>query len=295
MLVTIYRKILPLSVRQIVYDFFLGQVVFFFRNFGVIVKSKITFLFYPFLPKTELNKVFSFMGRYGLTSYPYKYMLEYKSVEIKVERDSKNNLPYVVHNGKRLYFPEFYSEEKVKKDYRALLIEQDARAAHRYVRSYDELRNRTLLDVGAAEGIFSLDTIELTAGVIIFEYVDYWLKPLQATFEPWKEKVVFVKKYVGNRSENNFITIDEFLSDQLRENLFIKMDIEGAERVALEGADQTLRTAKNIQVAICTYHRKGDPEYIADLLTTRGFSYEFSDGLMYWNKRLSKAVIRAKK
>lgn len=295
MLASLYRKILPLSVRQAIYDFFLGRIVYVFRNLSVIVKSKLTFLFYPFLPKTENNKVFSFMGRYGITSYPYLYMLEYRSLKVTIERDEKNNLPFVAHRGKRLYFPETFSDEKIRKDYKALLIEQDARAAHRYVRSYDELKGRTLLDIGAAEGIFSLDTIELTKQVILFEYVDYWHKPLLATFEPWKEKVVLVKRYVGNRSENNFITIDEYLATQSHKNLFLKMDIEGAERIALEGADKTLRTATNIQLAICTYHRVGDPEYIAGLLTDRGFTYEFSDGLMYWNKRVSKGVIRARK
>lgn len=295
MLASLYRKIVPLSARQVIYDFFLGEIVFFSRNLGVIVKSKLTFLFYPFLPKTENNKVFSFMGRYGLTSYPYPYMLEYRSMEIKVERDEKNNLPFVMHQGKRLYFPETFSEEKVRKDYRALRIEQDERAAHRYVRSYDELKGRTLLDIGAAEGIFSLETIELTEKVILFEYVDYWLKPLQATFEPWKEKVVLVKKYVGHKSENNFITIDEYLAGQSYKNLFLKMDIEGAERIALEGAEQTLKNSTNIQLAVCTYHRIGDPEYIAGLLEARGFSCEFSEGLMYWNKRVSKGVVRARK
>lgn len=234
------------------------------------------------------------MGKHGLTSYPYDYMLEYQKREIKVERDILQNLPFVLHNGKRLYFPEFYSEEKVKKDYRALIIEQDSRSAHRYVRSYDELLGRTLLDVGAAEGIFSLDTIELTKRVIIIECLEHWQKPLQATFAKWNDKVTFVKKYVGNKSTGDFITIDEFLSHQVKESLFIKMDIEGAERMALEGAENTLKTGKDIQLAICTYHRKGDPEYMVDLLSKFGFSYEFSDGLMYWNKRVSKGVIRGK-
>ncbi len=295
MLASLYRKLFSRSVRTFIYDFFLGKVLFFVRNFKVIVKSKFTFLCYFLLPKTEENKVFSFMGQHGLTSYPYEYMLEYQKKEIHVEIDGAQNLPYVWHQGRKLYFPEFYSVEKVKKDYRALLIEQDIRSAHRYVRSYRELENRILLDVGAAEGIFSLDTIELTQQVIIFEREEYWLKPLKATFAPWQHKVTFVKKYVGNKSIGDFVTLDEFLSDDAKENLFIKMDIEGAERIALEGADQILKTGKNIQLAICTYHRKNDPEYISNLLSGYGYSIEFSEGLMYWNKRVSKGVIRCKK
>jgi hypothetical protein len=295
MVSSLYRKLLPLPARQFVYDFFLGKLLFFARHFTVIVKSKLLFVFDFLLPKTEENKVFAFMGKHGLTSYPYEYMLEYQKKEIIVEIDSGLNLPYVLHQGRKLYFPEFYSTEKVKKDYRALLIEQDIRSAHRYVRSYNDLKNTTLLDVGAAEGIFSLDTIELTQKVIIFECLEHWLKPLTATFAPWAHKVTFVKKYVGNKTEGDFVTIDEFLSGSAKENLFIKMDIEGAERLALEGAEKTLRSGKNIQLAICTYHRVGDPEYMMNLLSSSGYSVEFSDGLMYWNKRVSKGVIRGKK
>src|SRR6478736_1207646 len=295
MVSALYRKLLPLSIRQIIYDTFLGGIVFFIRNFKVIAKGKFTFLFSFLLPKTEENKAFSFIGRHGITSYPAEYMLEYQKIQIKVERDVNRNLPYVNHEGKRLYFPEFYDEKKVIKDYRALLIERDVRSAHRYVRDYNDLKDRTLLDVGAAEGIFALDTIDLTSQVIIFECEEHWLKPLKATFEPWAHKVTFVKKYVGNKSEGNFITIDEFLASRIRENLFIKMDIEGAERKALEGADTTLRLGKNIQLAVCTYHRPGDPEYMEKLMSGYGYSVEFSDCLLYWNKRVSIAVIRCKK
>jgi hypothetical protein len=294
MLTTVYRKLLPYNLRKSIYDFFLGSVIFFIRHFTVIARSKLTYVFAFLVPKNDVNTAFSFMGKHGLTSYPHAYALEYETVEITVERDSEQNLPFVDHNGRRLYFPEFYSIEKVKKDYRALLIEQDIRSAHRYVRSYSELQNRTLLDVGAAEGIFSLDTIDFTKRVILFECLEYWQKPLNATFAKWSDKVTFVKKYVGDKSAGDFITIDEFLSGDEKRNLFIKMDIEGAERIALEGAKQTLTTGRNIQLAICTYHRKGDPEYMESLLKSSGYSVEFSDGLMYWNKRVSKGVIRCK-
>ncbi|MBI3220927.1 MAG: FkbM family methyltransferase [Bacteroidetes bacterium] len=294
MISAFYRKLLPLTLRQRIYNAFLGKIVFFFRHFGVIVKSKTTYLFSFLLPKTESNKAFAFMGKHGLTSYPNEYALEYKGKEIDVLVDGEQQLPYVIHRGKKLYFPHFYDEQKVKKDYRALLIEQDERAAHRYVRSYQELTNRTLLDVGAAEGVFSLDAIELTKQVILFECEEHWQKPLQATFEPWRDKVTVVKKYIGDKTSGVFITIDDYLMDKTAENLFIKMDIEGAERMALQGAHATLSKSKNVQVAICTYHRPGDPEYMNELLNSYGYTTEFTQGLMYWNKRLSKGIIRGR-
>jgi hypothetical protein len=294
MLASLYRKALPLSVRQAVYDFFLGRAVFFFRNIGIIAKSKFTWVVSLLLPKSDENQALAFMGKHGLTSYPYAYALEYQNMEILVNKDETLNLLYVTHNNRKLFFPEFYTAEKVQKDYRALLIEQDERAAHRYVRSYDELKGRTLLDVGAAEASFALDTIELTERVIIFECMEHWQKPLQATFAAWADKVTIVKKYIGNKTAGDFVTIDDYLTNQSKDNLFIKMDIEGAERMALEGAQQTLQSGKNIQLAVCTYHRPGDPEYMDKLLKGYGFQTEFSNGLMYWSKRLSKGVIRGK-
>jgi len=295
MITTVYRKLFPYALRKRIYDRFLGDIVFTARNFQVITKSKLTYLFQRFMPKTEENQAFSFIGRHGITSYPNAYSLEYKSKEIVVQRDVEKNLPYVLHQGKHLYFPEHFGDEKVKKDYRALLIEQDERSAHRYVRAYEELRDRTLLDIGAAEGIFSLDTISLVKHVVIFECMDYWQKPLQATFAEWADKVSVVKKYVGDKTQGEFVTIDDFLSGKDHNDLFLKMDIEGAERMALEGSKQTLVNGKNVQLAVCTYHRKGDPEYMSALLRGLGYDTEFSDGLMYWNKRVSKGVIRAKK
>lgn len=234
------------------------------------------------------------MGKYGITSYPHEYMLEYANKKIEVFKDEGEQLLFVLHNNKRLYFPIFYTEEKVVKDYRALIIEQDIRAAHRYVRSYDELRNRTLLDVGSAEGIFSLDTIELVKHVYLFECLEHWQKPLRATFSQWQNKVTIVPKYVGNKTEGNFVTIDDFMKGKTTDDLFLKMDIEGAERIALAGATKVLSQGKNNQASICTYHRIGDPEFINDFFEHHGYSTELSEGLMYWNKRLSKGILRAK-
>jgi hypothetical protein len=292
MLTSLYRRIVPIKTRTILYNIFLGKILFIVRHFNILLRGKFTYLFNFILPKTEKNQIFAFFGKYGITSYPYNYKLEYDTLPINVYFDIESNLHYVLHNEKKLYFPEFYSDEKIIKDYKDLLIEQDIRSAHRYVKSYNELTGKTLLDVGSAEGIFALDTIEIIKNAIVFECEDHWLKPLNATFAPWHHKVTFVKKYVGNKTKGNFITIDDYFSNQPQSNIFIKMDIEGAERKALEGATNILMNSNNIQLAICTYHRENDPEYIANLMIKYGYSIEFTEGFMYWNKRLSKGVIR---
>ena len=85
MLTRIYRKLIPISFRKILYEAFLGKLLSFIRNFNVIAKSKFNYWFRWILPKTEENLAYSFMGEFGLTSYPYAYMLEYKNKEIIVE------------------------------------------------------------------------------------------------------------------------------------------------------------------------------------------------------------------
>jgi hypothetical protein len=295
MLTKFYRKLIPLTIRTILYDAFVSHALYFIRNFRVIAKSRFTYWFRWMLPKTEENLAYSFMGKYGLTSYPYEYMLEYRNIEIIVFTDAELGLPYVLHNNKKLYFQAGYNKDKIIKIYRSLIIEQDLRSSHRYVKSYDELKGKTLLDIGSAEAIFALDTIELTNHVYLFECDSQWLAPLEATFAPWREKVSIIEKFISNKTDQTNLRIDDFLSGKARDNLFIKMDIEGAEKQALAGASEILLKGKNIQLAICTYHLKNDPESISGLISSFGYSFEFSDGLMYWGKKLSKGLIRCYK
>ena len=83
--------------------------------------------------------------------------------------------------------------------YRGLLIEQDKRSAHRYVDSYEELKGKTLLDIGAAEAIFTLDTIECIDHAYLFECDESWIEALEATFAPYKEKITIVRNNAVRR------------------------------------------------------------------------------------------------
>jgi hypothetical protein len=53
---------------------------------------------------------------------------------------------------------------------------------------------------------------------------------------------------------------------------FIKADIEGAERLMLEGAKEVLRDFSP-KLAICTYHRRDDPETLRDLILCANPNY----------------------
>jgi hypothetical protein len=237
------------------------------------------------------------MGKHGLMYFPYLFALKYKKMPVVHHFDDRFGLSYVVHSGKNLYFPKSYAyndKKALEVLYKALIIEQDISSPHRYVKEMNRLKGKTLLDVGAAEAIFSLDVIELVNHVYIFECDEVWIEALNATFAPWKNKVTIVRKYVSDRNDENTITLDRFFEDKDKQNLFIKMDIEGYEQSALRGAANLLREARDIDFTICTYHKKNDAVEIAGMLNSFGFKYEQTEGYLYYERDFRKGIIRRK-
>lgn len=293
-LVLLYRKFVSESLRDKIYNLFLGKVLNFFRSFQPWLKSKMIYLFPCVCRDKNRRAAYIFMGKYGITNYPFSSSLLYKSLSPEVFINEENKLKYIKHNGKDLYFPSFFSNDNICSLYRDLVIEQDVNSPHRYVNSYGQLRGKILLDVGAAEGIFALDTIDFTEKVYLFECEDFWIDALRATFAPWKDKVQVVNKYVSDKNSDFCITLDSFLKDKMEASYFLKMDIEGAELSALRGVHSL---SKNVQIAmaICTYHRQTDEEDIECLLRNLGYSTYFTEGYLFWNNSLRKAVIRASK
>ena len=173
-------------------------------------------------------------------------------------------------------------------------MEQDSRCAHRYVESYQELKGKTLLDIGCAEAIFTLDTIEEIDHAYLFECNEGWIEALQATFAPWKEKVTIVRKYVSDMNDENNVTLDDYFKDKPSDNLFLKMDIEGYERKALRGASCLLSNAKNISGSVCVYHLSDDVPVIQGILRENKLETTLSSGYLYVEKEMRPAVMRFK-
>lgn len=291
----LYKKYIPGTTRQKIYDLFLGDFLSFKRDLPVHCKSKFTSVFQSFLPENEINSIYSFIGKHGITPYPYPFSLEYKKTEAECFYDADFDLRFVIHNGKKLYFPRSYDEKRIRKLYRSLIIEQDPRCAHRYVEQYNELTGFTLLDVGAAEGIFTLDVIDYIHSAYLFECEDKWYEALIATFDPWKENVHIIKKYVSNITGTDTITLDDFLSDKKIDKLFLKMDIEGEEQKALQGAGRVISDTENFRCSVCTYHTENDQQNIESFLKGHGISTYFTDGYLFYDRAIRKAIIRGEK
>lgn len=204
-----------------------------------------------------------------------------------------NGLPYVFHNGKKLYFKRdmIASAEAA---YRGLLLELDKRSAHRYVDSYEELKGETLLDIGAAEAVFILDTIDYIDRAYLFECDEAWIEALEATFAPWNDKIMIVRKYVSDVDDDNNITLDTFFQDEGRpiDNLFLKMDIEGCERKALKGAVHILKHGRQVGGSVCIYHLHDDKKVIESELKNFNLKTSVQPGYLYFEKEMRSAIIR---
>lgn len=248
---------------------------------------------YFFNSESEKIAYLKYIKDNGYTHYPYSFAEKYIDQLIDLKYDQEKDLKYIIHKGhKKLYFPNHLTNQKITALYKSLLIEQDVDSAHCYVDSIEEFRGRTILDIGAAEGITSLDAIEVAEHVYLFECQKEWIEALQATFEPWKEKVSIVEKYISNKNDHFSETLDHFLADKPKDHLFLKMDIEGMECFALEGARQLMSSAKDLQFAICTYHRKDDKKRIASYLNKNNCTFFARKGLFYVKHKLRTGLFR---
>ncbi len=70
------------------------------------------------------------------------------------------------------------------------------------------------------------------------------------------------------------ITVDDFVKQEKLERVdFIKADIEGAERLMLEGATETLKKFAP-KLSLCTYHLPDDKEVLTDLILKANPNYK---------------------
>jgi len=247
----------------------------------------------------EHDQIVSFVKQYGIATFPYRFIFNYDSSKIKVYRDEDLEMHYVLHDGKRLYFKRSWDEETVRESYNFLSIEQDEQSPHRYLT--DEFyvnQGDVVLDIGAAEGNFSLSIVDDASKLYIFEADSEWIEALTATFAPWKDKVQIINKYVSDKNSKTDVTIDDFISIDTDANI-IKIDAEGAEKQIIAGADKTIKSNKNLKIAICTYHNQNDELELADLLQGYEFKTPTSNGYMFFLEDkltapfLRKVLIRA--
>lgn len=230
----------------------------------------------------EINKIVSFVKDNGIATFPYPFIKNYDPSNVEVYKDDVLGMYYVMHEGKRLYFKRSWDEATVRESYNFLLIEQDEQSPHRYLKGEFTVNSGdVVLDIGAAEGNFSLSVVDLVSTLYIFEADSEWIEALSATFAPWNNKVHIINKYVSDNISSKETTVDYVLKDGLKAD-FIKIDAEGAEKLIVAGAVQTLNFNKSLNVALCTYHKQNDERELTSLMKSYSFNVPLSEGYMFF-------------
>ncbi len=282
-LFTVYRIVVPKPVRTIIRR----------RN----IRKKIL-KYYSLLPESEINdeqlEVLRFLESNALETFPYPFFSDYSPWNIEVHFDENNNLHYVIHEGKKLYFKRRWSKKRIRKGYSNLLREQDPASAHRYLEGdFDVSGEDVIADVGAAEGNFSLSVADRVKKIYIFEYNTDWIEALEATFEPWKDKVEIISKMVSDKDDKHNISLDTFIKEH-DDVTFLKIDVDGAEQKVISSSNMLLDSGKPLKVALCTYHKNDDEAIFTGLLQKKGFRVSTSRGYMvyYFDKKMKAPFLR---
>lgn len=217
--------------------------------------------------------------------------------------DENKDLYYVWFEGKRLYLsPEYKFTIKDGKRYAYdFWWEQDDNSPHRYEENDIVVEEGdVLVDAGVCEGNFSLHHIDKAGKIYLIECDSNWMRALRATFEPYKDKVVFCNKFLGDCDTDTRITLNSLVREPVN---FIKMDIEGEEINALRGSDRVFADSDHIKCSICSYHKHGDEEEIRTILRKYGLRTEVSTGYMLFtydaeiwrNPELRRGIVRGRK
>lgn len=245
-------------------------------------------LYYKLLPgkRKEIESELDFLRHRVNTDikfsviFPYDFSLEYDHMKVRAFKDEDNGLYYVKHKGKRLYYSrEFNNEAIVRYMYTSICIEQDPRSPHCYLtKNFDVMEGDIVLDIGAAEGNFSLDVVERAGKIYLFETDERWIEALNLTFAPWKDKVEIINKYVSDSDNGRSVKLSTLFAGKKID--FIKMDVEGAEVKILRSSRDIIDRQKNIRLAVCTYHTNEDATLIEEIMKIYRIDYEFSEGYM---------------
>lgn len=225
----------------------------------------------------ELQEVIKYIVQNGVKMYCYPFFDEYMENTYPVSRDVESGLYYGVYAGHRMYLSRNYDTQKKAEQYlRYIYMEQDRRSPHCYFSGDFHVAEREVgIDIGAAEGVFALEVIDLVDHIYLIEADAGWCEALSCTFREWRQKVTIIQGSVSDSEEGGRIVLDKLFEN--RQIDFMKMDIEGAEKRALIGTQKLLKESMP-KLAVCTYHQKTDYQDISKWLSQKGYTVKCSRG-----------------
>ena len=200
---------------------------------------------------------------------------------------TNESLPYIIYkiNNKyrKIYYPKDYDKFIYYNDkywIHNFLTEQLPTSPHLYITKRHKVnKNDIIIDAGVCEGNFAIKYVDICSKLYLIESDEMWIEPLKLTFKNYSKKIELINKFLSNKDENNNITIDNIFFNIKDKNIFLKMDIEGTEPLALLGAKNTLMNNK-VNASICTYHNENDLIIIKSILEQYNFHFSTSKGYM---------------
>jgi len=234
------------------------------------------FFYWLFKPNTVgFFEIFAFMIKPKVGAIGERYISSINQDEEYYEVSCKElSSPF--------YWPKKFGKNGI---YQVVAETFDRSDWHHYQAVFRVLPSDTVVDVGAAEGIFALSVIGVCKKVILIEPNPSFVKALEKTFSLYTDKVEIIALAVGDQSGSTFLsddalsgsiiqgteignrvevkTIDQIIGE--REINFLKADIEGFELNMLKGASRTIARNKP-RIVITTYHGENNPDEIIDLI-----------------------------
>ena len=241
----------------------------------------------------EIRTLIKYIDNNGLNVFNYNFCHKYENLSIEVFWDDSYGMYYVIHFGKKLFFSKNYSDKKeVRKYYCSILMEQDEESPHRYLSNEFDVEDcSVVVDVGAAEGNFALEVIDRVSKIYIIESDELWIEALKATFSDYMDKVVIIKAFINSYEDNINIKLDTLIDEPVN---FIKMDIEGYEWDALNGAKKLISISNSLKLAVCCYHSDFDQELIESFMDKQGINYVTTDGYMWFPECVRQTYVSTK-
>lgn len=251
----------------------------------------------------EIIKILRYLEYNFLLPISNDFISKYKDKNYDIEYDQGKGLFYTLYQNKRMYFARsFQSREQVNEYFKYICAEQDEDSPHKYLtKSFDVPDGAIVIDAGAAEGNFALSIIDRVKKIYLFEPDQDWVEALQYTFCDYMDKVEIINKAISNYQDDGVTTIDDIVKEDKID--FIKMDIEGEEYYALQGASNLLQKSTELRCSICTYHLEFEFEMIKKMMEQRGFEVSSSKGYMWFPSNfdllrapvLRKGILRARR
>ena len=245
------------------------------------------------------------LGHY--VNFPYKSDPGTDTIESGMDEATK--LPFVIHKGKKLFFPSHYSLKDAIATYlryiqeeKLLGVDETEESPHQYQSPWVCVEEGDVVfDVGAAEGLFALDQIDKASHVVVVERDPVWREPLRQTFAPYGDKVTIIEKFISAVDTENTMSLQKLLKDMDYASAFVKMDVEGSELPSLTGALEVLKGKWGTKLSVASYHRQHDAEQLKALFDGIGYTSQFSNGYMLFSAYdtpappyFRRGIIRAK-